>query len=525
MIRPSSSPWASPIVLVKKKDGSTRFCVDYRKVNKVTRKDAYPLPRVDDTLDTLAGAKWFSTLDLISGYWQVEMHPDDREKTAFCTLEGLFEFNVMPFGLCNGPATFQRLMDMILAGLQWSRCLVYLDDIIIFGTTFEEHLSNLELVFDRLREAKLRLQPVKCKLCKKKVNFLGHIVSRDGVAADPAKTDKVAEWAVPKCKRDVQCFLGLANYYRRFIQDFATVAKPLHHLTEKYANFKWTEDCQTAFENLRQKLVSAPILAFPDCSKPFILDTDASDTGIGAVLSQQQEDGTERVIAYASRLLSKPERRYCVTRRELLAVVVFITHFRHYLLGNSFTLRTDHGALTWLWNFRNPEGQLARWLERLQEFDSIFSTDQGGGTEMLMLYPDRLPCSQCNRESHAQEETVTTGMVMIEGRSVGEVRKLQEEDPTIGPILSALVRDDKPSPDYAKGQSPEFRKLVQIWDQLCLKDGLLWRRYDHPQTAAHHLAPTVVRRDILDDLDAGAIGRRKNSEQTQGAFLLARSLD
>ena len=248
-------------------------------------------------------------------------------------------------------------------------------------------------------------------------------------------------------------FLGTSKLLPAF--HFATIAKPLHHLTEKYANFKWTEDCQTASENLRQKLVSAPILAFPDCSKPFILDTDASDTGIGAVLSQQQEDGTEQVIAYASRLLSKPERRYCATRRELLAVVMFITHFWHYLLGNSFTLRTDHGALTWLWNLQNPEGQLVG----MRDYRSLNIQQRPGRRHGNADALSRLPCNQCNRESHAQEETVTTGMVMIEGRSVGEVRKLQEEDPTIGPILSALVRDDKPS---SAACLPLF-----VWNRCC----------------------------------------------------------
>ena len=191
IISPSKSPWASPIVLVTKKDGSTRFCVDYRKINAVTRKDAYPIPRVDDTLNTLSGSSWFSTIDLKSGYWQVEMAPDDREKTAFCTQEGLFEFNVMPFGLCNAPATFQRLMDCVLAGLQWSSCLVYIDDIIIIGRSFDEHLHHLQQVLDRLKSAGLKIQPSKCHFLQQKVKFLGHIVSSEGVSPDPSKTSKV----------------------------------------------------------------------------------------------------------------------------------------------------------------------------------------------------------------------------------------------------------------------------------------------------------------------------------------------
>ncbi|MDA8031805.1 MAG: RNA-directed DNA polymerase, partial [Alphaproteobacteria bacterium] len=270
IIQPSTSPWASPIVLVQKKDGSIRFCVDYRELNSVTRKDAYPLPRIDDMLDTLAGAKWFSTLDLLSGYWQVEMDEADKPKTAFCTPEGLFEFNVMPFGLCNAPATFQRLMDSVLAGLQWSSCLVYLDDIIVMDKTFEDHLRNLAEVFDCLRSANLKLKPTKCAFACKEVAFLGHIVSDQGVATNPALTEKVSNWPEPQSVREVQQFLGLASYYRRFVQDYAQIAKPLHRLTEKSCSFRWSAECASAFQELRQRLVSAPILAFPDFNQPFI---------------------------------------------------------------------------------------------------------------------------------------------------------------------------------------------------------------------------------------------------------------
>ena len=369
VISPSKSPWASPIVLVKKKDGTIRFCVDYRKVNSVTIKDAYPLPRVDDTLDTLAGSVWFTTLDLKSGYWQVEVAPEDRAKTAFCTQEGLYEFNVMPFGLSNAPATFQRLMDSVLAGLQWSTCLVYLDDIIIVGRSFEEHMKNLQLVFERLKEAGLKLQPKKCHFLRHKVTFLGHIVSSEGISPDPLKTSKVREWPTPITVQETQQFLGLASYYRRFIKNFAEIAKPLYQLTEKKTSFLWTAQCEDAFLSLKNHLTSAPTLAMPDWSLPFILDTDASDTGIGAVLSQCHPDGTEHVICYASRALTKSERNYCVTRKELLAVVTFLQHFRQYLLISPFTIQTDHGALTWLQRFKEPEGQLARWLEKMQDYD------------------------------------------------------------------------------------------------------------------------------------------------------------
>ena len=341
IIQPSQSPWASPIVLARKKDGSVRFCVDYRKVNEVTRKDAYPLPRINDTLETLSDSKIFSTLDLASGYWQVVLTENDRQKTAFCTTEGLYEFKVMPFGLCNAPATFQRLMDIVLTGLQWTSCLVYLDDIIVLGRTFTEHLSNLGSVFSRIRDAGLKIKPEQCSFLKEKVKYLSHIVSKEGIAADPEKTATVKTWPTPTSTKEVQQFLGLANYYRRFIKDFAQIAKPLHKLTERTSSFLWTTECQKSFEILRHLLSSPPILSYPDFIKPFILDTDASNDGIGGVLSQLDKDGREHVVAYG-RLLTKPERNYCVTRKELLAVVTFVTHFRTYLLGHTFTLRTDH---------------------------------------------------------------------------------------------------------------------------------------------------------------------------------------
>ena len=277
VIEPSNSPWASPIVLVQKKDGSSGFCVDYRKLNNVTQKDAYSLLRTDDTLSTLAGSQWFSTLDLVSGYWQVEKDPSDKPKTVFCTTEGLFQFKVMPFGLCNTLATFQRLMDLVLAGLQWSQCLVYLDDVIVLGRSFPGHLQNLQVVCHRMRQTGLTLKPSKCDLLKQKVQYFVHIVSKDGVSDDPMKVNKVQAWPIPKTIQAVRRFLGFCNYYRQFIQNFAQIAKPLHKLTQQNAKFKWTNECQKAFEQLCNFLPTTRILAYPEFSRDFVLDTDASD--------------------------------------------------------------------------------------------------------------------------------------------------------------------------------------------------------------------------------------------------------
>nr|VZI27781.1 unnamed protein product [Spirometra erinaceieuropaei] len=306
--------------------------------------DVGPQDSSDTTLDALAGNVMFSTLDLASGYWQVEVRPSDREKTAFAVPSGLYEFEAMPFGLANAPSTFQRLMNQVLAQLIPTSCLVYMDDIIVLGKDFDSHLSNIRAVFSSLRQAKLTLKPSKCVFIKPRVKFLGHVVSAAGIETDDEKVTQIREWPTPSDVTEVRSFLGLASYYRRFIKDYAQIAGPLHKLTQKNVKFKWTADCTNSFQTLKDKLCTTPILVFPDISNDagkFILDTDASDTAIGAVLSQQQLDGTERVIQYLSRSLTKAERRYCVTRKEMLALTHFVEECRPYLQYRPFVVRTD----------------------------------------------------------------------------------------------------------------------------------------------------------------------------------------
>lgn len=368
LIEPSKSEWASNVVMVKKKDGTLRFCVDYRKLNSVTVKDVYPLPRIDACLDTLAGSQWFSTFDLRAGYHQVKLHPRDAHKTTFLTRRGSFQFRVLPFGLCNAPATFERLMDLALSGLNYEVLLVYLDDIIVFSSDLEEHFRRMELLFQRLAAAGLKLKPSKCHLLQREVLFLGHRVNAQGISTDADKINLVDKWPVPRNLKELRSFLGLCSYYRKYVRDFARTAEPLHALTRKGRRYEWTEECHQAFEQLQRDLHETPTLALPTCRDIFILDTDASETGLGAVLSKMV-DGEERPVAFASRLCSAAERNYNVTRRELLAVMFALKTFRQYLLGVKFTIRTDHAALQWLKKTPTPIGQQARWVEQLEEFD------------------------------------------------------------------------------------------------------------------------------------------------------------
>ena len=282
----------------------------------------------------------------------------------------------MPFGLTNAPATFERLIEKVLFGLQWEKCLCYLDDIIVFGETFDKTLENLKLVLNRFREANLTVKPKKCHLFQKSIEYLGHNISEEGISCSKNKVDAVLNWPVPNSKTELRSFLGLINYYRKYIKDLATITYPLTRLTQKNKPFIWSEECQISFEKIKELLVSAPILGYPQQDGQFILDTDGSQFGIGAVLSQVQ-NGTERVIAYASKSLNKAQQRYCTTFIELLAVVTFIRHFRHYLWGQHFIVRTDHASLTWLRNFKDPEGMIARWLTVLETYNFIIQHRKG----------------------------------------------------------------------------------------------------------------------------------------------------
>jgi hypothetical protein len=372
IIQPSSSPWNFPVHLVPKKadaSGQTkwRMVIDYRKLNDKTIQDKYPLPNINDILDKLGKSQYFTTMDLASGYHQIEMDPKDIEKTAFSTENGHWEFKRMPFGVCSAPATFQRVMDNILRGLQGEKCLVYLDDIIVYSASLEEHIQKLREVFRRLKQANFKIQLNKSEFLRKEVSYLGHIITNKGVKPNPDKIKAVVNYPLPKTTKEIKAYLGLLGYYRRFIKDFAKIMKPLTKCLKKKAKININDpEYIKAFELGKTIITNHPILQYPDFNKPFILTTDASNVALGAVLSQG-EIGSDKPIAYASRTLSDTEQKYSTIEKELLAIVWGVKYFRPYLYGTKFIIYTDHRPLTWLFSLKDANSKLTRWRLKLQE--------------------------------------------------------------------------------------------------------------------------------------------------------------
>jgi len=442
----------------------------------------------------------------------------------------------MPFGLCNASSSFQRLADIVFSGLHLDVCLVYIDDIILFSKTVEEHLERLVRVLARLREAKLKLKPSKCLLLQKSLSFLGHVVSGEGVATDPEKTRLVSEWPVPTSVKEVRSFLGLTGYYRKFVKGYAEVAAPLHDLTKKDVAFEWTSKTQLAFDTLKEALTSPPILAMPNDDDEFVLDIDACDRSIGAVLSQIQ-DGVERVISYAGKTLSKREINYCITRKELLAVVYVLKHFKQYLLGRHFKVRTDHAPLTWLKQTPEPIGQQARWLEIMEDY-SIDVIHRPGVSHTDADALSRRPCvlkscacKQANVVSEEVTETVYAMAVYNVRTAVADlgntqsVQIAQEADEDIAEILKLIKQSaEKPSWEVVAMLGHDAQVLWSYWTRLRVKSGVLQRSFVEAdgKTLWQTVIPVIpksMRKDFLTEahggMSGGHLAKRKTTSTIQ----------
>jgi Retroviral aspartyl protease/RNase H-like domain found in reverse transcriptase/Reverse transcriptase (RNA-dependent DNA polymerase)/Integrase zinc binding domain/Retrotransposon gag protein/Zinc knuckle len=446
-IRPSVSPWGAPVLFVKKKDGTMRLCIDYRELNRVTIKNKYPLPRIDDLFDQLQGAQYFSKIDLKSGYHQLKIKEEDIPKSAFRTRYGHYEFLVMPFGLTNAPAAFMDMMNRVFKEYLDKFVVVFIDDILVYSKSREEHEQHLRLILQKLREHKLYAKWKKCEFWTEKVVFLGHVISKEGVAVDPAKIEAIMNWERPKTVTEIRSFLGLAGYYRRFVEGFSRLAEPMTRLTRKNQKFEWTEKCEESFEELKNRLVTAPILVLPEGTEEFVIYTDASGKGLGCVLMQ-----FGKVIAYASRQLKDYEKNYPVHDLELAAVVFALKIWRHYLYGAKCDIFTDHKSLKYISTQKELNMRQRRWLELLKDYDVNIQYHPGKAN----VVADAL-----SRKSYAGMAAVLTSQVRIleDLREMGvEIRRPDTAgylaQLKVSSTLVDRIREAQPS-------DPELAKALQ----------------------------------------------------------------
>lgn len=597
VIRESTSPFSSPIVVVRKKNGDVRLCIDYRKLNLQTIKDAYALPNLEESFMALTGSKWFSVLDLKSGYYQIEMHEADKPKTAFVTPLGFWEFNRMPQGVTNAPSTFQRLMERCMGDLHLREVLVFLDDLIIFSNSLEEHERRLIQVLSRLREYGLKLSPEKCKFFQTSVRYLGHIVSERGVETDPEKISVIKSWPIPTNLKELRSFLGFAGYYRRFIKDYSTIVKPLNDLTRGYLppcksrtkpshvqyynpsqpfGERWSFSCQVAFTTLIEKLTTTPVLGFADPSQPYILHTDASTIGLGAALYQEQE-GKLRVIAYASRGLSRSESRYPAHKLEFLALKWSVTEkFQDYLYGATFTVVTDSNPLTYILTSAKLDATGHRWLAALAtySFKLLYRAGkQNLDADALSRRPHQCPDESLKDHEFIQQflenrlidsnlissEVVdaicqsglvraaqpvspgSEGIALVESLSITakaipddytiensmppflshlNIKEEQRADAVIRELVYQMETGEKVSP-MARAELPELSLLLREWVRLELIDGVLYRnRQDNGNITYQLVLPECLRSVVLKSLhdEMGHMGIERTLDLVRTRF-------
>ena len=509
IIRKSRSPWSSNIVLCRKKDGKLRMCVDYRQLNQRTVKDNYALPRIDEILEALQGNSYFTVLDMKAGYHQISVFEEHKQRTAFTVGPlGFYEYNRMPFGLVNAPATYQRLMEDCFDGLNLNICYIYLDDLIIFSKTYNEHIDRLRQVFDRIRTEGLKLSPSKCNFFKSKVKYVGHIVSTEGLQPDPAKIEKVLNWPQPKTPEEVRKFLGFIGYYRKFIKDFAKIARPLNDLMppshqpkkkkKPTSDWNWTSKHQESFDLLKTAVSTPPVLGFPDFNEPFELHTDACGTGLGAVLYQHQ-DGANRVISYASRSLSKAERNYPAHKLEFLALKWAITEkYKDYLLGHRFIVFTDNNPLTYVLTSAKLDATSQRWVAALSSYDfdikyrnrksNVDADCLSRLPQLLKAHAETLSSETIDAVCHSVDatslvESISTNPDVIEALRTSDIidtsdivwQERQNMDNTLRIWKQHVKSGRKPK---VEDVAPEHQPLalVRNFKHLSLQDNTLYRK-------------------------------------------------
>ena len=492
-IQPSRSPFGAPVLFVKKKGGELRMCVDYRALNKITIKNKYPLPRIDELLDRLHGAKWFSKIDLRSGYHQVRIHPDDVSKTAFRTRYGHYEFLVLPFGLCNAPGTFMHLMQQIFRDHLDNFVIVFLDDILIYSKTEADHEKHLKIVLELLRKHKLYGKKSKCEFFKQRVSFLGHVVSSEGVSMEQDKVQAVRDWPIPTSVHDVRAFLGLSGYYRRFVQGFSSIAAPLSELTKHDQVWEWTPKHQQAFQQLKDALSHGPTLILPDEKLPYVVSTDASGFAIGASLCQDQGKG-QQPIAYLSKKMLPAEQNYPVHEQELLAIVCALKEWRHYLHGEPFTVLTDHNSLQHFQTQPSLSRRQVRWSEFLSEFDFTIKYQKGKDN----VVADALSRRQDHKDEQSQSVPVETGAGQLNSLAVSspqvsdlmqDIRQAYQKDKQ---CKQMLVNSDQPRSVHSVRDGLIYiQQQIYIPSNQTLKTRLLAEAHDVPVSGHMGVAKTV----------------------------------
>ena len=465
IIRPSSSPWNAPVILVKKKDNTMRFVCDFRGLNDVTKKDTYPLPHISDVIDKMQGAKYWTTLDAASAYWSMPLAEADKEKTAFSVQRGKFEFNVTPYGLCNAGASYQRMIDINLAGLPSDRILAYMDDIVIFSKTFSEHLTSLEHVFQRLILSGVSLKLSKCVFASRTVDFLGFELSHSGIKPQSRLTDAVLNFGRPKTRKELKGFLGLAGFYRAFVPKFAQLSQPLNHLTSDKVPFVWSDACETAFNSLKQQLASKPVSCFPQLDQPFIVEVDASNHAVGGVLSQYGDDGKPHPVAYYSTALQQSQKNWSATSKEAFALMMAVRHWRVYLAGTQFVLNSDHNPLTHLRSQKDPRGKFGRWISELEEFD--YSIQYIPGKNNVKADALSRNTAACNIQPSSEFDGHIYATFVDNDHFIDQLKEEQSKDPCIRSAKDAVRTGTK----IVGGRLKRVQRQLRVADGILTKSG------------------------------------------------------